>query len=39
VVLDDVKAATFKTLKVSEPGIKKEPIYSYRSTGILTEKK
>ena len=39
VVLDDVKAATFKTLKVSEPGIKKEPVYSYRSTGILTEKK
>jgi len=39
VVLDDVKAATFKTLKVSEPGIKKEPVYSYRSTGIITEKK
>ena len=39
VVLDDVTGATFKTLKVSEPGTKKEPVYSYRSTGVLIEKK
>ena len=39
VVLDDVKGATFKSLKVSEPGSKKEPVYSYKSTGVVIEKK
>jgi len=39
VVLDDVTGATFKTLKVIEPGTKKEPVYSHRSTGVLTGKK
>lgn len=39
VVLDDVTVATFKSLKVSEPGIKKEPVYTYKSTGVVIEKK
>ena len=39
VVLDDVSGATFKSLKVSEPGSKKEPVYSYKSTGVVIEQK
>jgi polygalacturonase len=39
VVLDDVTVATFKSLKVREPGIKKEPVYTYKSTGVVIEKK
>jgi len=34
VVLDDVAGATFKSLKVNEPGGTKEPVYSFKSTGI-----
>ena len=39
VVLDDVAGATFKSLKVNEPGGKKEPVYLYRSTGVRQDKK
>jgi polygalacturonase len=39
VVLDGVMGATFKLLKVSEPGSKKEPVYSYKSAGVVMEKK
>lgn len=39
VVLDDVSGATFKSLKVTEPGWKKEPLFSYKSTGIVYDKK
>jgi hypothetical protein len=35
VVLDDVKGADFKSLKVSEPGKKKEPVYYFRSENII----
>ena len=38
VVLDDVHEAKFSALKVNEPGIKKDPVYSYRSTGVIIEK-
>jgi hypothetical protein len=38
VVLDDVAGATFKSLKVSEPGVKKETVYSHRCEGIVMEK-
>jgi polygalacturonase len=34
VVLDDVHGATFTGLSLSEPGSKKEPVYSYRSTDV-----
>ena len=34
VVLDDVAGATFKSLKVNEPVGTKEPVYSFKSTGI-----
>jgi polygalacturonase len=34
VVLDDVHGATFKGLSVSEPGSKKEPVFSHRSTDV-----
>lgn len=34
VVLDDVNGATFRDLKVSEPGAKKDPVYIYKSTDI-----
>lgn len=34
VVLDDVKDAVFKTLKVQEPGKRKDAVYSYRSENI-----
>jgi hypothetical protein len=39
VVLDDVSGAIFKSLKVNEPGGKKEPVYSFKSSGIMQEKK
>ncbi len=34
VVLDDVEGATFKSLKVTEPGARKGPVYSYKSTDV-----
>jgi polygalacturonase len=39
IVLDDVTGATFKYLKVNEAGIKKEPVYSYKSAGVVMDKK
>jgi len=39
VVLDDVAGATFKALKVSEPGTGKPPVFSYKSTGVVLDKK
>jgi hypothetical protein len=39
VVLDDVAGATFKSLKVTEPDAYKKPVYSYKSTGVVREKK
>jgi len=39
IVLDDVTGATFKYLKVNEAGIKKEPVYSYKSAGVAMDKK
>jgi hypothetical protein len=38
VVLDDVTGAKFKTLKVSEPGGKKDPVYSNKSTDVVINK-
>jgi hypothetical protein len=38
VVLDDVCGAKFKSLKVNEPGRKKDPVFSYRSTGVIINK-
>jgi polygalacturonase len=38
IVLDDVKAAKFKALRVTEPGAKKEPLFSNNSPGLLIEK-
>jgi polygalacturonase len=38
VVLDDVQGGSFKALKVNEPDSKKEPVYSYRSTGVVMKK-
>jgi len=35
VVLDDVAGANLRSLKVFEPGGKKKPVYSYRSTGVI----
>ena len=35
VVLDDVHGATFKKLKVTEPGSRKETVFSNKSTGIV----
>jgi polygalacturonase len=35
VVLDDVSGAKFKTLKVNEPGGKKDPLFSYKSTDVV----
>jgi polygalacturonase len=37
-VLDDVHGAKIKALKVNEPGVIKDPVYSYRSTDILINK-
>ena len=34
IVLDDVQGATFKSLKVEEPGKKKEPVYSHNSSDV-----
>jgi hypothetical protein len=39
VVLDDVAGATFKALKVSETGSGKQPVFSYKSTGVVIDKK
>jgi hypothetical protein len=39
VVLDDVTGAKFKLLKVNEPDSKKEPVFSYKSSGVVIEKK
>jgi Glycosyl hydrolases family 28 len=38
IVLDDVWGAIFKSLKVTEPGSKKNPVYSNKSTGIIFSK-
>jgi len=38
VVLDDVHGATFRNLQVTEPGGRKEPLFSSRSTGIIVSK-
>jgi polygalacturonase len=38
VVLDDVTGASFKSLKITEPGSKKEPVYSHKSTEIIINK-
>ncbi|MCU0410257.1 MAG: glycosyl hydrolase family 28 protein [Bacteroidales bacterium] len=35
VVLDDVHEARFRELQVTEPGGKKSPVYSYKSTGVV----
>ncbi len=34
-VLDDVKGVDIKSLKVNEPGGKKPPVYSNKSTGVI----
>lgn len=39
IVLDDVHGATFRSLKVNEPGTPKDPVYFYRSTGITSGKR
>ena len=39
IVLDDVQGATFRLLKVTEPGTGKEPFFSYKSTGVVQYKK
>jgi len=39
VVLDDVEGATFKSLKVTEPGARKGQVYSYKSTDVTTGNK
>jgi polygalacturonase len=38
VVLDDVRGARFKGLKVSEPGAKKDPVYAHKSSSVVFEK-
>jgi hypothetical protein len=38
VVLDDVHGATFSKLQVSEPGSRKESIFSWKSTDIFNKK-
>lgn len=38
IVLDDVTGAKIKTLKIVEPGNRKEPVFSYKSTGVVLEK-
>ena len=38
VVLNDVQGATFKALTITEPGTKKESVYSYKSNGVVIEK-
>ena len=39
VVLDDVHGATFKSLIVNEPGARKLPVCSYKSSEIVPDKK
>jgi polygalacturonase len=39
IVLDDVTGATFKSLKVAQPGSNKEPVFSFRSGGVILIKK
>jgi hypothetical protein len=34
IVMDDVHGMTINSLKVTEPGGKKEPVFSYKSTGV-----
>lgn len=38
IVMDDVHGAAFRGLKVTEPGGMKNPLYTYRSTEVVTEK-
>jgi polygalacturonase len=38
IVLDDVKGAKFRALKVTEPGAKKDPIFSRNSPGLTNDK-
>lgn len=38
VVLDDVHGASFKGLKVTVPGPKKDPVFSYKSTGVTVSR-
>lgn len=38
VVLDDVHGATFRNLQVNEPGGRKDPLFSYRSTAITVSR-
>ena len=39
VVLDDVHGATFTSLRVNEPGTRKLPVYSYKSSDVVLDKK
>jgi polygalacturonase len=39
IVLDDVTGATFKSLKVVQPSGNKEPVFSFRSRGVIFIKK
>lgn len=39
VVLDDVHGASLKSLQVNEPGGNKLPVYSYRSSDVLTDRR
>jgi hypothetical protein len=39
VVLDDVSGITFSSLKVSGPVDKSDPVFAYRSTGVVINKK
>jgi hypothetical protein len=38
IILDDVTGAKIKTLKIIEPGNRKESVFSYKSTGVELEK-
>jgi pectate lyase len=39
IVLDDVHGMTINSLKVTEPGAKKEPVFNYKSTDIAINRK
>jgi len=39
IVLDDVHGMTINSLKVTEPGAKKEPVFTYKSTDIAITRK
>jgi len=39
IVLDDVKGAKLKEIKVNEPGNKKEPVYSHKSSEVFNNNK